>query len=431
MTQLNSVDLVQQHPQRIKIPCVSFFKRYFNTNSLIIAIFFSLPIYLSIFGENLIIKILNSIISIIAFYLFFNQKHSFFQTGFFIGIFWFYWIGLSFRYYNLSYLIPFIILFIGIGYGIIFWILNKIFSLFKFSIFHLPFSILLWGLFFIFGFDYLKPFTFDWLKPEVLISNSLFLPYKITLFLLILAIILKNKFSFILILIPLFFSKPHIDKPNLKINLITTYIPQDKKWDKNFIPQEIKNNFKHIQNSINREYDVVVLPESAFPIFLNRYPNLIKKLKELSTKITIITGALHLKNNQFYNSTYIFEDKKMIILDKHILVPFGEYIPFPFFQKEINKIFFNGASDYKTSKNFGEFKIKNYTFLNAICYEATIEKLYQKKPKYVIAMSNMAWFMPSIAPILQKLLINIYALKYKKRVYHSLNYYKSYKIPRK
>ena len=120
----------------------------------------------------------------------------------------------------------------------------------------------------------------------------------------------------------------------------------------------------------------------------------------------------------------------MQIIDKHILVPFGEYIPFPIFQKEINKIFFNGASDYKTSKTFSTFKIKNTKFINAICYEATIEKLYKLHPKYVIALSNMAWFMPSTAPVLQKLLINVYALKYKKRVYHSLNYYKSYVLPK-
>jgi len=50
-------------------------------------------------------------------------------------------------------------------------------------------------------------------------------------------------------------------------------------------------------------------------------------------------------------------------------------------------------------------------------------------PKFVIALSNMAWFAPSTAPVLQKLLINVYALKYKKRVYHSLNYYKSYGRP--
>jgi len=373
-----------------------------------------------------------------GFFLFFNKKHSFFQTGFFIGIFWFWWISLSFRYYNLTYLIPFIIFFIGVGYGIIFWGLNKVFSFFNFKLFTLPFSLYMWAFFIIFGFDYIKPFTFDWLKPEVLLAATFILPTKLNLFFLmsffIVLQIIKNyhKFwlkilAFLLILMTFIPHQKSIPMPNLKINLISTHIPQNKKWNKKYIPIEIKNNFKYITNSIGK-YDVVVLPESAFPLFLNLYPDLMNKLLNLSKKITIVTGALHYTNKKFFNSTYVFENAKVQILNKHILVPFGEYIPIPFFQKEINKIFFNGASDYQTAKNFGIFKIKHYKFINAICYESTIEKLYKLKPKYIIALSNMAWFMPSIAPVLQKLLIKTYAVKYKKIVFHSLNGYKSYII---
>ncbi len=342
-------------------------------------------------------------------------------------MFWFWWIALSFRYYNLSFLIPLIILLIGFGYGFIFWFINKVFYLFNFSVFHSPFSTYLWAFFFIFGFDYLKPFTFDWLKPEVLIANSFFSPLKITLFLLITAVVLKNKFSLILITTALFVHPKPITPPPLKIKLITTYVPQNKKWDPKYIPQEIKNNFRYINNSIGK-YDAVVLPESAFPIFLNKHPDIINKLKLLSYKITIITGGIHLKNGKFYNSTYVFEKGNMKILDKHILVPFGEYIPLPFFQKEINKIFFEGASDYATSKHFSVFKIKNTDFINAICYETTVTDLYKLPPKYIIALSNLAWFEPSIAGTLQKLLITIYAKRYGKKVFHSINYYPSYTI---
>ena len=437
MTQAHLV--VEHFQQHIKNSFSSFFKKNFNTNlvinSLIIAFFLSTPIYLYSLSENFLIQLANFILIFIGFYLFFNKKFSFFFTGFFIGIFWFWWISLSFRYYNLSYLIPFVILIIGTGYGLIFWGLNKIFNIFKFTIFHLPLSNYLWALFIVFGFDYINPFTFDWLKPEVLIATTFLKPTKLILACFILIVILikiekniKKIPIYFIILIGLNLNHHSIKMPNLKIDLITTYVPQNKKWDKNYIPIEIENNFKYIQNSIKKSYDVVVLPESAFPLFLNMYPDLIEKLKNLSKKITIITGALHYKNKKFYNSTYIFENGKVTIIDKHILVPFGEYIPFPIFQQEINKIFFNGASDYQTSKKFGIFKIKNYKFINAICYEATIKNLYKLKPKYIIALSNIAWFMPSIAPIIQKLLIKTYATQYKKIVFHSLNGYKSYII---
>ena len=403
------------------------------------AIFLSLPIYLYALSESFFIEAINLALILIGFILFLSKKHSFFQTGFFIGVFWFYWIGLSFRFYGLSWMIPIVIILIGIGYGIIFWFINKIFSFFKFSILDIPFSILLWTLFIVFGFDYIRPFTFDWLKPEVLLASTFLPPTKVMLFIFIVSILLiilslKNKNYYLrLIALVLLLLGINIQKissppmPKLKINLITTYVPQNKKWNKNYIPIEINNNFKYIQNSIGK-YDVVILPESAFPLFLNLYPDLMNKLISLSKKITIITGALHYKNKKFFNATYIFEKGKVKILDKHILVPFGEYIPFPIFQKEINDIFFAGASDYKTSSHFEIFSIKNYKFINAICYEATIKKLYKLNPKYIIALTNDAWFMPSIEPIIQKLLIKTYATEYKKIVFHSINGYKSYII---
>ena len=394
-----------------------------------------MPIYLySFFSDCLILKIFSSFFAFFAFYFFFHIKHSFFQSGFWIGIFWFWWIGLSFRYYSLTWMIPFIILFIGIGYGIIFWGLNKIFNIFKFSILNFPFSIYLWLLFLTFGFDYIRPFTFDWLKPEVILINTFFGITKIAfLSFLIGVLLIKNKkvlslIFFIISVFLKFYQTPNIKMPNLNIYVASTNIPEEKKWQKNFIPIEIKNNFKLIQKAIKEKKDVIILPESAFPIFLNLYPGLMEKLINLSKKITIITGALHYKNKKFFNSTYIFENEKATILDKHILVPFGEYIPFPFFQKEINNLFFAGASDYETSSHFEVFTIKKYKFINAICYEATVEKLYKLKPKFIVALSNDAWFKPSIEPVLQKMLIKLYAYKYKKIVFHSINGYKSYII---
>ena len=371
---------------------------------------------------------------ILGFFLFFHSKHSFFQTGFFLGIFLFYWIGLSFRYYNLTWLIPFIVLFLGFGYGLIFWLLNKIFNLFKFSILDFKFSILLWILFLTFGFDYIRPFTFDWFKPEIFIVNTYFGLSKVAILLFFTGVyLLKNKKFLSLILLSFsiflyFYQKPNIKMPKLKIKVASTFVSQEKKWQKSYIPVEIKQNFQIINNAIKEKNDAVILPESAFPLFLNLHPDLMQKLLNLSSKITIVTGALHYKNKNFYNSTYIFENKKVTILDKHVLVPFGEYIPLPFFQKEINKIFFAGASDYKTSKNFGIFKIKDYKFINAICYEATLENIYRLKPDYIIALSNDAWFMPSIMPIIQKRLIKTYAYRHKKVVFHSINGYNSYII---
>ena len=426
--QSNLVDVLEL--ERIKNSCKSFFKRYFNTNSLIVATFFSLPIYLNYFllefdiKDSYFTKFLFTFILLLSLFAFFYKKHSFFQTGFFIGIFWFYWIGLSFRYYNLSFLIPFVVFIIGLFYGLIFFGIKKIDSLMK----NIYLKKIYYILIFTFFFDFLNPFTFDWLKPEVLFVNSFFGVDKITLIIVFFSILFYefDKKFLLLLIIPLFFNTKPLKIPNLKIYLASTKIPQNLKWKKDYIPIEIKNNFKIINYAIKKHYDVVVLPESSFALFLNLKPTLIKKLKNLSKKIIIITGALHYKNKKFFNSTYIFKNGKMRILDKHILVPFGEYIPFFIFEKEINHIFFNDSSDYSTSNSFGIYEIKKYKFINAICYETTTKEIYKLKSKYIIAISNLAWFMPSIMPSLQEMLIKVYVRKYKKIVFHSINGFKSY-----
>jgi apolipoprotein N-acyltransferase len=365
----------------------------------------------------------------VAFFYMFNKKHNAFFSGFLIGVFWFWWVGLSFRYYDLTFLIPVVDLFIGVFYGVLFWLIFKIYSFVKEK--NEIFAKILLLLFFTFGFDYMAPFTFDWLKPEILFVNTIFSIKKITIFLVLSSIIFYKElkiFSLILLVVALFFKTPYQNPPKLDIYVASTNVSQDKKWQKEYIPIEIKNNFKIINRAIKQKKDVVILPESAFAMFLNRYENLVNKLKLLSKKIVIITGGLHLKDGKFYNSTYIFENGNMKIIDKHILVPFGEYIPLPFFQKEINEIFFSGASDYSTAKTFGEFSIKNYKFINAICYEATVEHLYKLKPHFIVALSNDAWFMPSIMPSLQQMIIKIYAKRYGKIVYHSINGFRSYVV---
>jgi apolipoprotein N-acyltransferase len=359
----------------------------------------------------------------------FHKKHNAFLSGFLIGLYWFWWVGLSFRYYDLSFLIPIVDFFIATFYGVLFWIIFKIYYFIEEKNETFAKTVLLFV--FTFGFDYIAPFTFDWLKSEILFVNTIFSVKKITIFLVLSSIIFYKElkiFSLILLVVALFFKTPYQNPPKLDIYVASTNVSQDKKWQKEYIPIEIKNNFKIINRAIKQKKDVVILPESAFAMFLNRYENLVNKLKLLSKKIVIITGGLHLKDGKFYNSTYIFENGNMKIIDKHILVPFGEYIPLPFFQKEINEIFFSGASDYSTAKTFGEFSIKNYKFINAICYEATVEHLYKLKPHFIVALSNDAWFMPSIMPSLQQMIIKIYAKRYGKIVYHSINGFRSYVV---
>ena len=218
-------------------------------------------------------------------------------------------------------------------------------------------------------------------------------------------------------------NKPfHVTLPNLDIAIPITNLDQGKKWKKEFRNQIVENNFFLIKEAIKAKKDLIILHESAFPLYLNLDIKTLNRLKKLSYDIVIVTGGLHVKENLVYNSSYLFKNGKFKIADKIVLVPFGEKIPLPKWAVDIiNDIFFNGADDYKSAQNVFDFEIGNYTFRNAICYEATTDRLYENSPKYMIAISNNAWFTPSIEPTLQNLLLKLYAKKYKTIIYHSAN----------
>jgi len=58
--------------------------------------------------------------------LFLMKKKELFITGFLISILWFWWVGYSFIYYKLEYLVPLVVFGIGMIYGILFYFIGII-----------------------------------------------------------------------------------------------------------------------------------------------------------------------------------------------------------------------------------------------------------------------------------------------------------------
>jgi apolipoprotein N-acyltransferase len=309
------------------------------------------------------------------------DKKSLFFAGFFTGILWFCWVSMSFRYYDLIYLMPFIILLFGIVYGVLFYltaIIDKIVIR----------AILFYLLVFI------EPFGFNWFKPDLPLINTYYNTYN-----------------------------SNVTKPNIKIYMPQYNTNQNLKWEKEYKTKLIEENLQNIDYEIKNKYYLIILPETTFPLALNMEYELLEILQEKSRNISIITGALSYSDEQFLNSTYLFQNGEYKIANKVVLVPFGEATPLPQFLVDfINNTFFDGASDYTNASEPTTFEIEGIKFRNAICYEATSDDVYkQLDTKFVIATSNNAWFTPSIEPTLQKLLLKYYAKKYNLIIYHSVN----------
>ena len=383
---------------------------------LITAVLFSAFIYFEYFGIT--IKLINTIFAIASLGLFlYIPKRVVLTAGFLIGLFWFYWIGYSFEYNGVGYLTPFVTLAFAIIYMLFFGVLaltNKVYIR----------ALLLFAL------SYFQPMDWNWLQMELIFVDSYIgvLKYQLILVLIALSLpsYLKKQYRYLpLILIGFAFNfNLHVQKDApLKIKLVQTDIAQDVKWKRETLVPTVNMAYREILKATSEGYDLIVFPESVFPIFMNRTPSIIEELLKLSENITIVAGSLLLENGTNYNVTYMFENGKYQVAKKLVLVPFGEYIPLPKFAKKfINDTFFAGASDFKTATEPTDFTIKGVKFRNAICYEATCQELYEGDVDFVIATSNNAWFSPSIEPTLQKLLMRYYARKNGVTIYHAANW---------
>ncbi len=393
--------------------------RFFLTGSAA-ALMLATFIYLDYFGFRPVplLRFADSLLALGAFYLLLTiPRAALWWAGFWTGILWFYWIALSFRYYDVAWLMPLMILFVAAGYGLFFWIIG----LFA----HPLMRALLFGLF-----SYFHPMSFNWFIPELSLIHTYFgiEKWQFALFLLGIALLASlpkwYKAAGLLLLAGAF--NPDYDTklalPDNRIMLTDSHVSQEKKWDEAYLPETIENNIATILDAINEKYDMVILNESVFPMFLNTDLNLTRRLQELSNEIVIVAGALYHDGTSAYNSTYYFDHGKIYIANKVILVPFGEEIPLPkFLARWINDIFYNGAEDYKTAKKPVDLKLSTGTFRNAICFEATRDELFAGNPRTMIAISNNAWFTPSIEPTLQRLLLEYFSKKYGTVIYHSAN----------
>ncbi|MDD3450805.1 apolipoprotein N-acyltransferase [Sulfurimonas sp.] len=380
------------------------------------ALLFSAFLYLENFGITL--KFLNTLFGLLAIaLLLYIPKRAVLVAGFFIGLLWFYWIGYSFEYNGVGYLTPLV----TFGFAVIYMLFFGVLALTK----HIWLRAVL-----LFGLSFFEPMDFNWLQPEILFVDSYIGIQKLDFALLLLSLSLvaytPKSYRYAplaLLFLTLSFTPPLQKDAPLKIKLIATDIKQEKKWQQESLQPTLQLIFGEINKAIDEGYDIVVLPESVFPFYMNKAPTVLVKLQELSHEISIVAGTLLREDEQHYNVTYMFENGEYQIAKKMILVPFGEYIPLPSFAKGfVNEFFFGGASDFKTADKPTDFIIKGVKFRNAICYEATCKEIYEDGAQYVLATSNNAWFYPSIEPTLQKLLIRFYARKNGTTVYHAANW---------
>ena len=411
-----------------------YFSTFEITRGFFIALLSSAFIYLDYWGISY--PLLTTFFGLISLYLLLQEERkTWFFSGFFIGIFWFWWILVSFKHYEMIWAIPIGLLVIAFSYGVLFWLIAKIASIpARCCPGTTPYAISLTlkasGLLVL---SYMHPFGFDWFKPELIFVES-YLGIEKWQFLIVLTAMTLSiwKKQLLFLFLVLLAYQPANTMPSVMpqdIEIITTHTSVKDKWKESLHPAQFDALFKTIDQAIEANKTLIILPESVFPVFLNHSQALIDKLQKRAKDISIVTGGLYWDGKTPRNSTYIFTKGRVQVANKVLLVPFGESNPLPeFLSNWVNKVFYDGAVDYKASSQVIDYMIGDKSYRNAICFEATSEKLYEGKPENMIVLSNNGWFTPSIEPTLQKLLLQYYSKKYGTTIYHAVNMSESYVI---
>ena len=201
--------------------------------------------------------------------------------------------------------------------------------------------------------------------------------------------------------------------PALSYRLIQSNIPQRRKFD----PSHVRSQSRRLVELIEQApADLIVTPETAFPLFLNQLPaDTLARLQQFSRRSgshVYIGMAIASASSDGYNSMLQLSPEggpAVARYDKMRLMPFGEYSPsgFDWFTRSLAiplKDMSAGAADQPpfTAKLRGNIQ----TIGTLICHEDLIGRDARQRAAssgLLLNPSNLAWFDggPAIAQRLQ------------------------------
>ena len=185
----------------------------------------------------------------------------------------------------------------------------------------------------------------------------------------------------------------------IRVALIQSNFSQDQKWRPENFPITLKLFHKLV---VENPAQLVVLPETAMPFFLDTIPqSYIAELKTLAKRQNgdLLIGVPTRAGERYWNSAVSFGTSPSQRYSKSHLVPFGEYVPpgFRWFMVLVNipMVGFTGGPD-----NQPPLEIAGQRVAVNICYEDLFgQELLHALPRatLMVNMSNTAWFGRSLA----------------------------------
>ena len=195
----------------------------------------------------------------------------------------------------------------------------------------------------------------------------------------------------------------------LKVGIAQGSIPQGRKWHQDVRQMTVEKYTTLIRQLDGKDLDFIVLPETAFPFFLNHavnrphYDQIVELTREMN--VPMLIGSLDRTHGKTYNRAFLISKTGKVVgyQDKVHLVPFGEYIPLEFIFG-----YMEGLTRESGRFNPGEDSYlldlpgRDASFGVFICYESIFPEIARHFVKngadFIVNVTNDAWFGTTAAP---------------------------------
>ena len=207
-----------------------------------------------------------------------------------------------------------------------------------------------------------------------------------------------------------------------RILVVQPNIPQAEKWRPENREKIIAGMFSLTRNGLTEKPDLVVWPEAALPLLLERKTTLRKRIQALVDEhdcALMLGGPRYIQepgeaSPKLYNAVFFFAPHQPVaVYNKIKLVPYGEFTPladfFPFIGKLVPGL------NYSAGTRLCTFAWKKLEIAPSVCFEGVFPAFtagfFKTGANLLVNLTNDAWFGDSPGPRQHLLNIRLRALE--------------------
>jgi len=217
--------------------------------------------------------------------------------------------------------------------------------------------------------------------------------------------------------------------PRIKVAVTQGNIRQDQKWSREYRIKTLRIYDDLIGQAVDEGAELVLLPETAIPIWVYRDRGLRKSIRQLAETngVHVLVGCPSRNTSgeeqekKNYNSAVLLSPKGEALgwYDKNHLVPFGEYIPFKKILQKLLGPLVQGTGNFRSSGRINLLSYPRSGFGVIICYEAIFpsltRRIVNRGAGFLANITNDAWFGKTSAPHQHLMMVALRAIE--NRVY--------------